>query len=267
MPRARGLESLKSLLLEWLKVPAEPQPPAGSPGSIRVFRASHNYYRLQLIKWVFSQISVVVGILAFLVFWHSLAPRQIPNAVRYLVGILELFGVVSFLIQLPVTLWLVRLDYEMRWYMVSDRSLRIRSGILNVSETTLTFANIQQITVEQGPLQRLLGISDLRVTTAGGGEQSAAPGRASTMHCGFFHGIDNAPQVKELMQERLRLLRDSGLGDPEEGSGVVLGVPQSHHEALVAARELLQEAKRLRLLLTETPARPEGSGTGSAGPA
>lgn len=246
------LDSLKSLLLEWLKVPAEPQPPAGSPGSIRVFRASRNYYRLQLIRWAFGQISIVVGILTFLAFWHSLAPRQTPNAVRYLVGISELIGVISFLIQLPVTLWLVRLDYEMRWYMVSDRSLRIRSGILNVSETTLTFANIQQITVQQGPLQRLLGISDLRVTTAGGGEQSGVSGQGSTMHCGYFHGIDNAPEVKELMQERLRLLRDSGLGDPEEDAGAApdVGGAPAHDETLSAAAELLQEAKRLRVLLT-----------------
>lgn len=220
-----------------------------------MFRASHNYYRLQLIKWALGQISIVVGILVFLVLWHSLAPRQTPNAVRYLIGISELLGVISFLVQLPVTLWLVRLDYEMRWYMVSDRSLRIRSGILNVSETTLTFANIQQITVQQGPLQRLLGISDLRVTTAGGGggEQLGVSGQASTMHCGFFHGIDNAPEVKELMQERLRLLRDSGLGDPEEDTcgALTVGVTPAHDEALSAAAELLQEAKRLRVLFTD----------------
>lgn len=217
-----------------------------------MFRASHNYYRLQLIKWALGQLSIVLGILVFLAFWHSLAPRQTPNAVRYLVGISELLGVISFLIQFPVTLWLVRLDYEMRWYMVSDRSLRIRSGILNVSETTLTFANIQQITVQQGPLQRLLGISDLRVTTAGGGEHLGGAGQGSTMHCGFFHGIDNAPEVKELMQERLRLLRDSGLGDPDEAAGEAssVGVTHDRQEALSAAVELLQETKRLRVLLT-----------------
>lgn len=249
------LDSLKRHLLKWLKVPSEPQPPAGSPGSIRVFRASRNYYRLQLIKWAFGQISVVVGILLFLAFWHSLAPRQTPNAVRYLVGISELLGVISFLVQLPVTLWLVRLDYELRWYMVSDRSLRIRSGILNVSETTLTFANIQQITVQQGPLQRLLGISDLRVTTAGGGEQLGVSGQGSTMHCGFFHGIDNAPEVKELMQERLRLLRDSGLGDPDEATEARSSAERAFtdNDAISAAKALLNEANHLRVLLTKNP--------------
>lgn len=247
------LDSLKRILLEWLKVPAEPHPPAGSPGSIRVFRASPNYYRLQLIKWAFSQLTILVGLLVVWVAWHSLSPRQTPDAVRYLFVITEVLGLIGFLVQLPLTLWLVRLDYEMRWYMVSDRSLRIRSGIVNVSETTLTFANIQQITVQQGPLQRLLGISDLRVTTAGGGEQLGVSGQGSQMHCGFFHGIDNAPEVKELMQERLRVLRDSGLGDPDEdmtAAGGIVTTPD-HNEALSAAAQLLEEAKRLRLLLTD----------------
>ena len=67
------------------------------------------------------------------------------------------------------------------------------------------------------------------------------------MHRGFFHGIDNAPEVRELIQERLRLFRDAGVGDPDE----------AHHEAgastthaspdlLVAARELLRETQALR---------------------
>ena len=38
-----------------------------------------------------------------------------------------------------------------------------------VLETTITFENIQNVTVQQGPLQRLFGIADVRVDTAGGG--------------------------------------------------------------------------------------------------
>ena len=40
---------------------------------------------------------------------------------------------------------LVRLDFEKRWYLVTDRSLRVREGVVNVREMTIMFANIQNI--------------------------------------------------------------------------------------------------------------------------
>ena len=36
------------------------------------------------------------------------------------------------------------------------------------------------------------------------------------LHTAWFRGINNAGEVRELIQQRLRLLKDSGLGDHEE---------------------------------------------------
>jgi hypothetical protein len=108
----------------------------------------------------------------------------------------------------------------MRWYKVTDRSLRIRTGVWNVSETTMTFDNIQNITVTQGPLERLFGISDVRVTTAGGGEAAAQKkgghGGGQNLHLGVFRGVDNPDEIRDLMLARLKRLRDTGLGDPTD---------------------------------------------------
>ena len=41
--------------------------------------------------------------------------------------------------------------------------------VVKVREMTVTFANIQNAPVNQGPIQRALGIADLQVETAGGG--------------------------------------------------------------------------------------------------
>jgi uncharacterized membrane protein YdbT with pleckstrin-like domain len=246
-------DKLKSLLLRLLKVPPEPQAPAGSPGSVKVFRAAPNFYKLKLLLWGLRQISGLLGIIVFLVFWHSTVGRKAPTGVNLAVEVSELIGVLGFIVQIPFTYLLVRLDYEMRWYIVTDRSLRIRTGVWNVRESTLTFANIQQITVGQGPLQRLLGIYDLEVSTAGGGSGGGHHGQlgahGESMHRGFFHGIDNAPEVRAMMLERLKQLRDTGLGDPDE----------KHHEEAVAtptstglldaARELLRETRTLRQAL------------------
>jgi membrane protein YdbS with pleckstrin-like domain len=238
---------VRAAVLRLFKVPPEPELPAGSPGSVRTFRAAPNFFKLKLLLWGARQVVAAVGLVIFIVAWQ-LAGSDIPRGIHTLVNVLKAFGVLLFLAQIPVTYAIVRLDWEMRWYIVTDRSLRIRAGIWHVQEMTMTFANIQQISVHQGPLQRLLGIYDLEVSTAGGGGavHPAHGGLANTGHRGFFHGIDNAPEIRDMMLERLRRLRDTGLGDPEEHE--VAEAPARTIEApvLAAARELLHEAQALR---------------------
>jgi membrane protein YdbS with pleckstrin-like domain len=226
-------------------------PPAGDPDSVRVFRAARNFYYLNLIRWAIGQsatLFVVVFVFA-LGFMVQLGPATVPFR------IIKAVVLVIFLIQLPISYLLIRFDYEMRWYIVTDRSLRIRQGLIYVREMTMTFANIQQITIQQGPLQRLLGIADLQVRTAGGGAESSGhyggghgtSGRS--MHLGYFRGVQNAAEIRDLMLERLRQWRDTGLGDPDEAS--TSGAPSQHRfgfsqAPLEAAQRILTEAKALR---------------------
>ena len=107
----------------------------------------------------------------------------------------------------------------MRWYKISDRSLRIREGVLFVREMTTTFANIQNISISQGPIQRFFKISDLKVETAGGGGSNDAnngQNNMSSMHIGFFRGVSNSEQIRELMLNRLKQLKSTGIGDLDE---------------------------------------------------
>src|SRR5258708_3086649 len=88
-------------------------------------------------------------------------------------------------------LWyaIVRLDYEFRWYVVTDRSLRIRQGIVTFEETTLTFANVQNAEILQGPIERAFGFANVLVETAGGGGPAVKgqPGAAG-WHKGLIRG-------------------------------------------------------------------------------
>jgi hypothetical protein len=147
---------------------------------------------------------------------------------------------------MPFTYTLVRLDYELRWYIVTDRSLRIREGIASVREATMTFANIQNLAIQQGPLQRLLGIADLRVRTAGGGsgtdeDLSDEEEKAKSMHIGYFRGVDNAPEVRDSILAHLKRLRDAGLGE-----GGPAAVTEAGDHALQAARAVLDQVRALR---------------------
>lgn len=178
---------------------------------------------------------------------------HLPRPAMYVIWFFEIGGLLLYVIQLPVTFLMARLDYEMRWYMVTDRSLRIRHGIWNVSESTMSFANIQQVEVSQGPLQRLLGLFDVKVQSAGGGSSGTAhePRGEDNMHLGLFHSVTNGAEIRDLILERLRRFRESGLGDPEEKNTLVASaIPAAGStELLAAARELAAEARALRMSL------------------
>lgn len=255
------VEQLKALVLRIAKVPPEPQPPAGSEGSVTIFRASKRFFQLNLVRWAVAQVSTLVGIVTALVFLRAgtfgietvLDRLPFEDLTMTLITLAEIVGIGIFVIQIPISFLLVLLDWENRWYIVTDRSLRIREGVLRIKEMTMTFANVQEVSIQQGPLQRLLGISDLKVRTAGGGAASGPPAKqrqqeAQSLHIGYFHGVDNAGAIRDLILERLKQLRDAGLGDPDQARMESAQAESADvtDPLLAAARGLLSEARALR---------------------
>jgi membrane protein YdbS with pleckstrin-like domain len=290
-----------------LRVPAEPEPPLGAPGSIRVFRAGRNYYKLRLLRWLFTQIGALIGIIFSVGLLMKLQadvpearaalersraaavaaaetkaaetpviaaepgestpeakpakkPRRqrrsgyqefagrVPDWLLVVAKVAEFGAIAFFLAQLPVTFALVRLEFEQHWYIVTDRSLRIRNGLVALQESTMSFANLQQVEVKQGPLQRWLGLADLHVRSAGGGSDHAEAHTGDSLHRGVFHCVENAQEIRDLILERLRLFRQAGLGDPDDQHDEPAAAP-SPPDTLVAAQELLAEARALRAQL------------------
>ena len=250
--------SLKRLMLRLLKVPPEPHLPAGSADTARVFRASRRYLQLKLLKWGVGQIFTLIGLITALVALQFMATgtidvlEKVPHRaiIWRFAGWFEVIGVLGFLVQLPLSLVPVILDWEMRWYIVTDRSLRIREGVWKVSEMTLTFANVQEVSIRQGPVERLFGIANLRVRTAGGGGRinpQDPQSEEKSGHIGYFRGVDNAPTIRDLILERLKQLRDAGLGDPDQPPTETAGAEAAPPPGVAdAARELLTEARALR---------------------
>ena len=230
-----------------LRIPHDPTPPPGDEASTRMFRAAPNYYKYLLCLWALKAAAglliVLVPILVplfVLAFTRTHNGKAWPNLLWLIPIVVILLSVLRNLFLLVV----LRLNFEKRWYVVTDRSLRIREGVTTVREMTVNFANIQNISISQGPLQRALRIADLRVDTAGGGGAAHGKHAPENLHTAWFRGIDNANEVRELIQQRLRRLKDSGLGDHEEL------VPQAKTGAasvlLEALREVHAEAAALR---------------------
>jgi uncharacterized membrane protein YdbT with pleckstrin-like domain len=237
--------SWRSTVLSLLRVPPEPEPPPGSPP--RVFRAAPNFFKLRLLRWGVTRLFALFGLIWGLYFIQTMSARA-PRPVVMLLQFGEILGWAAFAFELIFGLTVVRLDYELRWYMVSDRAIRIREGILSVREKTIALANIQNIAVHQGPLQRLLGLADVEVKTAGGGggshETQKKGSGAEPMHVAFFRGVDNAALIRDLVSDGVRRQRDSGLGDPDDQQA------PAGEETASAASMLLEETRRLRAALS-----------------
>jgi membrane protein YdbS with pleckstrin-like domain len=259
------LEPIKAVMLHLLAVPPEPSLPAGSAGTARVFRASRRYLQLKLLRWGAGQAATLIGLLVALAMFdlaavgaelavsHLRFPALAPIALAIFERI-EAFGVIAFVVQLPLTLVPIILDWELRWYIVTDRSLRIREGVWKVSELTMTFANVQEVSIRQGPLDRLFGVANVRVRSAGGGGGASAHNRENeekSGHIGYFRGVDGAEAIRDLILERLKKQRDAGIEHGEavaEAPTLPAGWPAP--ELLDAARELLHEARTLRQSIT-----------------
>jgi uncharacterized membrane protein YdbT with pleckstrin-like domain len=235
--------SFRHLCERVLRIPADPGPPPGDEASTRVFRASPNYFKYLFVLWAMrTGVSILPVIVIGVVFVtvSSFVPEKSSIGTGGVVAIAILI-LILVLVQRLFHLAVLRLNYEKRWYVVTDRSLRVREGVVSVQEMTVMFANIQNLSISQGPIQRLLKVADLRVDTAGGGGD-VGHGHDHVLHTAWFRGIDNADDVRQLIQERLRRLKDSGLGDheevvPETESGELLHLLRQIHGEALALRE------------------------------
>jgi uncharacterized membrane protein YdbT with pleckstrin-like domain len=236
-----------------LRIPPDPEPPPGDEASTRRFRAAPNYYKYLLCVALLRILVFLVVIVVALVIPPAIAEFQLARQGNKWALILWIIPVVAILFHLlfsAFSLAVVRLTFEKRWYLVADRSLRVREGVISIREMTVNFTNVQNISVSQGPLQRILGISDLRVDTAGGGGGSSPGEKGSqNLHTAWFRGIENANDVRGIIQDRLRHLKDSGLGDHEE---LTQNLGSTSPEGLAALRAVHTEAAALRLAVSRS---------------
>ncbi|MEA2492764.1 MAG: putative rane protein [Thermoleophilaceae bacterium] len=80
-----------------------------------------------------------------------------------------------------------------RWFIGED-NVRLRSGVLSESITTVPFERVQAIDTVRGPIQRLFGVVEVHVQTAGGGRaaeivlKAVTPAEAEELREAVRHG-------------------------------------------------------------------------------
>lgn len=190
------------------RVPAHPPtlPAAGEP--VRSIRPAAGY--LQYLKFLFW-LALIPGDVLPILGWIAI------TAAAPVVGAVLAAPFLALIVLPDVIAYVgIHLRYDTTWYVLTDRSLRIRRGVLDIHETTISFENVQNVEVRQGPLQRYFGIADVLVTTAGGGVASHGKhGQTSSLgaHVGLLQGLDDADAVRNQILACVERTRAGGLGD------------------------------------------------------
>ena len=222
-----------AVLARFFKVPERPPTLLAIGGEeIQSFRPSPRF--LDYLKFLFwIGLMLIDGALA--VAWLVILFNN--PLLAFLLG--PLFLVVMVLPDILAYVAL-HLRYDTTWYVMSGRSLRIRRGIWIIRETTVTFENVQNVELKQGPLQRHFGISNLVVQTAGGGGAQTQQGQTNP-HVALIEGVANAKEIRDAIMAKVRRSRRAGLGDEGavelRSSALGSGWTPDHIQALRAVRD------------------------------
>ncbi|PZR14371.1 MAG: hypothetical protein DI536_09915 [Archangium gephyra] len=196
------LKLLKPLFLPLLKVDfTPPHLPEGSE-LVRALKPSDRWLGYRYLQTMFGFLNQFVGFgIAVIALMAKLKGWGVALA-------LLLFAVEFFVIGLALVT--TRVDFELRHYLVGDRSLRVAQGAWKKEEVTLSYANVQNLEVTQGPLERLFGFKSLTISTAGA---DTTPG-AENSHLVTLVGLENADELRALILNMLKQQKDTGLGEP-----------------------------------------------------
>jgi membrane protein YdbS with pleckstrin-like domain len=233
------------------RVPPEPPTLPAAGEVVRSLRPAHGYLRyLKCLFWVWLIPLDVAPIAAW-----TISALAMPSLAVALVVPLAILVIVPDVIAYVA----IHLRYDTTWYVLTDRSLRIRRGIWVIHETTISFENVQHVEVRQGPLQRVFGIADVIVQTAGGGGGAGAPGShggssSSNTHLGILQGLDDAEVVRDQILEHVRRARSAGLGDehpaapaPGHGHAQAWGASPAHMAVLREIRDGIRRVEQTRM--------------------
>ena len=232
-----------------------------SPHERRLHRAAIGVYVLNTVRETAVPLLIIVGLS---VFRGGLDVASLVNSV--------ILGAIGVVIAALAGWW--RWDTT-RWF-VDDYGIHKRSGVFTTKQTDVPFARVQALDLEQGPVQRLLGVFAVHVQTAGGGERGEIVLEA--IHDDELDGLRElvgarvAADEPDLPRRRLRVgdlvlaaltagqlgvilpalagavqLSENVLGDDAERDAVRL-IPHSAHEWVLAAVVLLAAAWLLSVM-------------------
>ena len=245
----RSYGAIRTVVSRLLRIPLDaPTLPTSAGDLIDCFHPAPAWIRVRQLQVLLIAGLGILSLVGSMVALHLIEPQSHKDfseensflfwgTLRSFDLTLQLIGFLVILVTATVKLMTIRLQYDCTWYVLTTRALRIRQGLWVINETTITHANIQNVTVRQGPLERLFGLSSIEVETAGGGGAAGGSKKKSSDgsgHSGRIDGILDPTVLRERIMDQVRATRTAGLGDesprgtvapvdPTEGGEVDLG--------------------------------------------
>jgi hypothetical protein len=252
----RTYRGFKRIIATLLRIPREPAAiPVDSGELIDSFNPAVAWIRLRRLQIITKFSLATLGYLVFMVgipMLGSLSGDR-PALTSFFsgwsfLGPFEIVVLTVTFLSATVRLVFLRLQYDCTWYVMTARALRIRRGLWVINETTITYANIQNVTIRQGPLERFFGLSNIEVETAGGGGADSKGSDEGTGHKGLIEGVVDPERLRRRIMDRVRASRTAGLGDehpevshaPGRRSGTRGPDPRRTAEVLGEIRDLLK---------------------------
>jgi uncharacterized membrane protein YdbT with pleckstrin-like domain len=118
------------------------------------YKCGRNVYLISLLK----QLPVVVLALIILVVIARL-PAVVSQAFWWGLLLLIIYMAIA-----AIQAWYL---YSSHVFMLDDYALHIRSGILNRNEVAIPYRQIQDVSLDESYIERMFGVSELNIMTAG----------------------------------------------------------------------------------------------------
>jgi membrane protein YdbS with pleckstrin-like domain len=193
-------------------------------GGVKIFRPGRN---LRLLYLTYLLVTVWFLILPWLVPVVILAPPQAGLVAGLLVLAVVLFALV----------W-IRKFHASLVYTFTPHDISWNRGVWWRQTSIVPYNRITNIDILQGPLMRRLGLTTMRIQTAG---YSAPSGQISEMR---IYGVDDPQGLENFLSERVKALAPAGV---ETGSSTGTAVPIRAEESW--SKEVLRELVKIREIL------------------
>ncbi len=95
------------------------------------------------------------------------------------------------------------LDTRNRQFVLTGRGLIYRSGVLSSSELEVPYGSMLAVAVRQGPIQRMFGCGDVRISAPGVTNRPLLQVSSADAHSISLKSIPEFREVSALLRERL----------------------------------------------------------------
>lgn len=149
---------------------------------------------------------------------------------------LTIIGIPFAILYFVIGSWIIGKHIENLGCSLSERTLDIKKGILNKTESTIPLEKITDLQMFQGPIMRHFGIHGFKVETAG---QSSGPGGSLVNMMGIVDAIEFRKAVLE-QRDRLNSGDQGSRGSNSSAGG---GASESAIRSDAQTGEILAEIR------------------------